>query len=180
VYEPGVSHQQAVQLNRVAAVNGLHRCAEYGVWNFYMFHAAHLQAMLLHEGMKMQPSVNYFHHQNANVRITSLFLELLERQFPIDSPQYDLKLKTAKDYAEGLSVHVNHLNRAVKEVTGRTTTEHLAERIVGEAKALLLQTNWSINEIAYSLGYEYPTYFNNFFKKQTGVAPSSLRQHRIV
>ncbi len=131
--------------------------------------------LLLHEAMKMQPSVSYFKHQNAAVRITSIFLTLLERQFPVDSPQYSLKLRTANDYAEHLSVHVNHLNRAVKEVTGKTTTEHLSERIVREAKALLKHTDWSINEIAYSLGYEYPTYFNNFFKKQTGVTPTSLR-----
>jgi AraC family transcriptional activator of pobA len=131
--------------------------------------------LLLHEAMKMQPSVNYFKHQNGAERIASLFLKLLERQFPVDSPQYALKLKTANDYAEHLSVHVNHLNRAVKEVTGKTTTEHITEHIVSEAKALLQHTNWSVNEIAYSLGYEYPSYFNNFFKKQTGVTPSSLR-----
>jgi AraC-like DNA-binding protein len=123
----------------------------------------------------MQPSINYFKNQNAMARITSLFLELLERQFPVDTPQYQLKLRTANDYAINLSIHVNYLNRAVKEVTGKTTTEHLTERMIVEAKALLLHTDWSINDIAYSLGYEYPTYFNNFFKKQTGVTPSSLR-----
>jgi AraC-like DNA-binding protein len=131
--------------------------------------------LLLHEAMKMQPSESYFKHQNAAARITSLFLKLLERQFPVDSPQYALKLRTANDYAEQLSVHVNHLNRAVKEVTGKTTTEHISERVLSEAKALLQHTDWSINEIAYSLGYEYPTYFNNFFKKQTGITPGSLR-----
>ena len=131
--------------------------------------------LLLHEAMKMQPSLSYFKHQNASERIAFLLLKLLDRQFPIDSPQFFLKLKTATDYAEHLSVHVNHLNRAVKEVTGKTTTAHLAERVVLEAKTLLKHTNWSINEIAYSLGYEYSTYFDNFFKKQTGVTPSSLR-----
>jgi AraC-like DNA-binding protein len=131
--------------------------------------------LLLHEAMKMQPVENYFKHQNAAARITAMFFKLLERQFPIDSPQYALKLRTANDYAEHLSVHVNHLNRAVKEVTGKTTTVHISERILSEAKALLKHTDWSINEIAWSLGYEYPTYFNNFFKKQTGVTPSSLR-----
>ena len=131
--------------------------------------------LLLHEAMKMQPSVNYFEHHNASARIASLFLTLLQRQFPVDSPEYELKLRTAADYAKQLSVHVNHLNRAVKEVTGKTTTEHITGRIITEAKALLRHTDWNINEIAYSLGYEYPTYFNNFFKKQTGVAPSSLR-----
>ena len=39
-----------------------------------------------------------------------------------------------------LNVHVNYLNRAVKEVTGKSTTTHITERIVSEAKALLQHT----------------------------------------
>ncbi|MGF7042285.1 helix-turn-helix domain-containing protein [Mucilaginibacter lappiensis] len=131
--------------------------------------------LILHEAMKMQPAGNYFKHHNANERISTLFLELLDRQFPIDSPGQALKLKTPNQYAEYLSVHVNHLNRAVKEITGKTTTVLIAERIIKEAKALLTHTDWNIAQIAYSLGYEYPNYFNNFFKKQTGLTPRSLR-----
>jgi AraC family transcriptional activator of pobA len=131
--------------------------------------------LLLHEAMKLQPSETYFKHQNAASRIASMFLELLDRQFPIDSPDHALQLRMPAQYAELLSVHVNHLNAAVKEITGKTTTEHLNERIIAEAKALLQNTDWSIGEVAYSLGYEYPTYFNNFFKKQTGITPRALR-----
>lgn len=132
-------------------------------------------SLILHEAMKMQPANEYFKHHNANERISTLFLELLDRQFPVDSPEQALKLKTPNQYAEYLSVHVNHLNRAVKEVTGKTTTVQIAERIIKEAKALLKHTNWNISQIAYSLGYEYPNYFNNFFKKQTGLTPRELR-----
>ncbi|WP_235917492.1 helix-turn-helix domain-containing protein [Hymenobacter busanensis] len=71
---------------------------------------------------------------------------------------------------------MNHLNRAVKEATGKPTTVHIAERIIGEAKALLHHTSWSTAEIAYSLGFEYPTYFNNFFKKHTGTTPLAFRK----
>ena len=131
--------------------------------------------LILHEAMKLQPADGYFKHNNANERISTLFLELLDRQFPVDSPNHALTLKTANQYAEYLSVHVNHLNRAVKEVTGKTTTTLIAERVIKEAKALLMHTNWNISQIAYSLGYEYPNYFNNFFKKQTGLTPRSLR-----
>ena len=70
-------------------------------------------------------------------RLTSVFLELLERQFPIESADNPLQLKTAQDYANNLNVHVNYLNRAVKEVTGKPTTTHITERIISEAKALL-------------------------------------------
>ncbi|MEO6868330.1 MAG: helix-turn-helix domain-containing protein [Ginsengibacter sp.] len=132
--------------------------------------------LLLHEAMRLQPAETYFKHTNASARIAALFIELLERQFPIDSPEHGLHLKTAADYAAKLSVHVNHLNRAVKEVTGKTTTEHISEKITGEAKALLQHTDWNVSEIAYSLGFEYPAYFNNFFKKQTERTPSSFRR----
>ncbi|RZM05180.1 MAG: AraC family transcriptional regulator, partial [Pedobacter sp.] len=90
-----------------------------------------------------------------------------------------LLLKAAKDYANDLGVHANYLNRSIKEVTGKTTTAHISERLVSEAKAILQHTDWNIAEVAYALGFEYPTYFNNFFKKQTGVSPSSVRADRV-
>ena len=131
--------------------------------------------LIIHEALKMQPSESYSQQINAAARITSVFLELLERQFPIESTERSLELKSAQDYAKHLSIHVNYLNSAVKDTTGKTTTEHIAERIISEAKALLQHTDWNIAEIAYALGFEYPTYFNNFFKKKTGQIPTSLR-----
>lgn len=135
----------------------------------------HCLYMVIHEAMKMQAARNPVKHSNAPARLTAQFLELLERQFPIDSPEHALELKTAQDFAVSLSVHVNHLNRAVKEVTGKTTTDHIAERITMEARALLKHANWSIAEVAYSLGFEYPAYFNNFFKKHAQVTPGAFR-----
>lgn len=131
--------------------------------------------LIIHEALKMQPSNTYDQHKNAATRITAVFLELLERQFPIESPDLPLQLKTAQDYARSLSLHTNHLNHAVKEVTGKPTTAHISERIITEAKALLQHTDWNIADIAYALGFEYPTYFNNYFKRLTGTNPKSLR-----
>lgn len=133
-------------------------------------------SLIIHEALKLQPSANYNQTKKAAARITSVFLELLERQFPIETSDHPLQLKSAQDYAQYLNVHTNYLNRAVKEVTGKSTTAHITERIIVEAKALLLHTDWNIAEIAYSLGFEYPTYFNNFFKKLTGTNPKSLRE----
>lgn len=132
-------------------------------------------SLLIHEALKIQPTKNNFKYSNASARITSVFLELLERQFPIETADKPLELKSAQDYASYLSVHINYLNSAVKEITGKSTTTHIAERIVSEAKALLQHTDWNISEIAYALGFEYPTYFNNFFKKRTGNVPKSIR-----
>ncbi|MFV8343510.1 helix-turn-helix domain-containing protein [Flavobacterium sp. XS2P39] len=135
--------------------------------------------LIIHEALKMQPSENYVNNNNAQSRITSVFLELLERQFPIETNERPLELKTAQDYSSALSLHVNYLNRAVKGVTGKSTTTHISERIIAEAKALLQHTDWNIAEIAYALGFEYPTYFNNFFKKNTGTNPKSFRLESV-
>lgn len=136
-------------------------------------------SLIIHEALKLQPSEHYHQAKKATARITSVFLELLERQFPIETSDHPLQLKTAQDYARYLNVHTNYLNRAVKEITGKSTTSHITERIIAEAKALLQHTDWNIAEIAYALGFEYPTYFNNFFKKQTGTNPKSLREAMV-
>ncbi len=64
----------------------------------------------------------------------------------------------------------------MKESTGKTTTEWIAERMVKEAKALLQFSNWDIAEIAYSLGFEHSSNFIIFFKKQTGNTPLQFRK----
>src|SRR5438128_5491786 len=83
--------------------------------------------LIIHEALKLQPSENKDQHRNAASRLTSVFLELLERQFPIESSDNPLQLKTAQDYAKNLNVRVSYLNRAVKEVTGKPTTGHITE-----------------------------------------------------
>lgn len=135
--------------------------------------------LIIHEALKMQPTQISSRHNNATERITTVFLELLERQFPIENTQQHLQLKTAQDYARHLGVHVNYLNSSVKEVTGKPTTNHIADRVISEAKALLIHTDWNISEIAYALGFEYSTYFNNFFKKKTGLVPKAIRTSNI-
>ncbi len=131
--------------------------------------------IIMHEAMKIQPPETFYQPANASERISTLFLELLERQFPIDAPSQTLKLKTANEFAQ-LNVHTNTLNRALKESTGKTTTEWIAERMVKEAKALLQFSNWDIAEIAYSLGFEHSSNFIIFFKKQTGNTPLQFRK----
>jgi len=130
---------------------------------------------MIHCALKMQPTENLYQHMDANVRITGVFTELLERQFPIESTSQRFRLRSARDFAEQLAVHVNHLNRAIRLTTGKTTTEHIIERLASEAKALLKHTNWNISEISYCLGFEDPAHFNHFFKKQTDTTPSAFR-----
>jgi len=142
---------------------------KYDILNHYLH-------LLFHESHKMQSNNSTLEkYPNASSRISSMFIELLERQFPVDSTEQSLKLKTPHDFAERLSVHVNHLNRAVKEATGKSTTEIISARIANEANALLRHTDNTVAEIAYSLGFEHPSNFNIFFKKQTNKTPKTVR-----
>ena len=132
-------------------------------------------AELIHFGQKLQPITALYSKHNSAARVSSLFMELLERQFPIESPRQRLELKSAKDFSARLAIHVNHLNKVLKENSGKTTTELISDRLIHEAKILLKETDWNISEIAYSLGFEELAHFSNFFKKQTALSPLSFR-----
>lgn len=131
---------------------------------------------LIHLAMKLQPSTNFENSKiDSSNRITNLFLELLERQFPIDEKNNQLNFRSASDFANQLSIHINHLNRAVKKTTQKTTTQIITQKIIQEAKSMLKHSNKNVSEIAYSLGFEETTYFNNFFKKNVGQTPLKYR-----
>jgi len=132
---------------------------------------------LLHFALKLEPSLQLNAKPvNATRRIAMLFMELLERQFPIDEVHEKINLRTASEFADQLNVHVNHLNRAVKETTEKTTTQQISERVVQEAKVLLKHTALNVSEIAFALGFGEVTHFNNFFKKHVQLSPLQFRK----
>lgn len=137
----------------------------------------HLQ-LLLHETLRLQPQLHLTAPTSAN-RLATQFVRLLEDQFPIHSPDQPLELTTADAFATQLGVHVNYLNRILREVTGRTTTNHLTERIAQEAKSLLRYSAWPIAVISDSLGFANATYFNHFFRRHMDTSPRDFRQHAI-
>ncbi|GLB49421.1 helix-turn-helix domain-containing protein [Neptunitalea lumnitzerae] len=130
---------------------------------------------LLYQAEKIQPpKKNSQQHTNGAQKIATQFLELLERQFPIEDVGV-LPLRSASDFAEKLSIHVNHLNKALKMVFQKPTSVIIQERILVEAKILLQHTDKDISEIAFALGFKEATHFHNFFKKQTSITPSQFR-----
>lgn len=130
---------------------------------------------LIHTALKFQPAESLYPHPDAKSRTTAAFIELLERQFPIELPGQRFRLRSARDFAQQLSVHVNHLNRSIRDTTGRSTTAHIAQRLISEATALLKHTDWNIAEISYCLGFDEPAHFTHFFKKHTRLTPSAFR-----
>ncbi len=135
---------------------------------------------LIHTALKMRPAIMQpveYRESLASDRITSLFLELLERQFPIESTMQSIQLHSPSDYAQQLNIHVNHLNKTLKKTTGKTTKLLISERIALEARALLKYTNCTINEIAFCLGFEDPSHFIKFFKKSEQTTPNVFRKN---
>ena len=136
---------------------------------------------IIHQALKTQTvTTSLYSKSNATIRVSSLFLELLERQFPFESISQQINFRSPSEFANQLNVHVNHLNKALKETTGKTTSQIVSERIVQEAMILLKQTNWNINEIAWCLGFDELSHFINFFKKNVQVSPKTYRVTEIV
>ena len=135
---------------------------------------------IIHESLKLAPVLPTYQPGTSAARLSVLFMELLDRQFPIASPQHTLPLRNANEFAQQLAVHTNHLNKALRETTGQTTTAHIAAKVVAEAQALLQHTDWSLAEIGYCLGFEHASNFNLFFKKHTGQALSRYRRELRV
>ena len=131
---------------------------------------------LIHAGQKLQPVLAQPPARTAAARIAALFTELLERQFPLLTPAHTLQLRTPADFADRLAVHVNHLNKALQEHTGRSTTALIAERRAQEAKRLLQLPNWTVAQVADSLGFAEVATFSHFFKRHTARSPLAFRQ----
>jgi AraC family transcriptional activator of pobA len=130
---------------------------------------------IIHAALKIQSVAIRKVAISGAERITAEFTKLLESQFPIENNDQRVKMRFAADYSEALLIHVNHLNKAVREITGKTTSTLIAERLVQEAKILLKHTQWSVSEIAWCLGFEELPHLINFFKKHTGQTPKLYR-----
>lgn len=137
-----------------------------------------LVSELIHTALQLRPAQLQKiakSDSNASDRITALFLELVERQFPIESTAQRIHFRTPGEFANQLNVHINHLNKVLKESTGKTTSQLLAERLTQEARAMLKHTHWNIAEIGWSLGFDDPSHFIKFFKKNTQTTPTGFR-----
>ena len=69
----------------------------------------------------------------------------------------------------------NYLSDLLKKETGKSIKSHINEMIVDKSKVILLNSNASVSEIAYGLGFEYPQSFTRLFKKKTGISPLEYR-----
>lgn len=96
------------------------------------------------------------------------FKDMLEKRFT--------EWKKVGEYASALSLSADYLNSVVRESVGKTAKELIQQRVVLEAKRLGLHTDLSTKEIAYRIGFDDPSHFSRFFKKQEGNSFSEFRE----
>lgn len=109
--------------------------------------------------------------KGADLDYTLLFRDLLETNYT--------KLKSVNDYANIICISEKRLGQATSKVLGKTPKEIINDRILLEAKRLLVHTNLSIKEIGQELGFEDPAYFVRYFKKNTQTTPVEFRQSHL-
>ncbi len=146
-------------------------------YNFKFDYIRALLAEIIHDAQKKQPALGAANKDsNSYERITLLFNELLERQFPLDMGNEKMKFNIPSHFASQLNIHVNHLNKVLNKTVGQSTTQIIKKRIIQEAKILLKTTNLPISEIGWRLCFEESNHFSTFFKNQEGLTPKQYRQ----
>ncbi len=108
------------------------------------------------------------------------FFRLLEEETSLINYDSPVRIKTAKEFAVNLSLHPNYLNALLKKHTGQNISTHIKNRLLEESKALLLQTDWQLQDIGYCIGFAEQANFTQFFKKNIGVTPSEFRKDYII
>lgn len=113
----------------------------------------------------------------AHMDSSSSYNSVLLRNFQKLIDQHFREKKLTRDYATILYVTPNHLNALCKDITGRPAGDLIRERVILEAKRLLVNADWNISEIAAELAFADNSYFSRFFKKYTGVTPEEFRKN---
>jgi AraC-type DNA-binding domain-containing proteins len=105
--------------------------------------------------------------RNAAARLSKLYCDQLPQRFRSGA--------SMAEYAATLGVTATHLTRAVKAATGKTAADLLTERVLAEARHLLIETRHPAQDIARHLGFGSAAYFTRFMQQHTGQPPSKLR-----
>jgi len=105
------------------------------------------------------------------VKLEQLLDDYLEKEMPLTSG-----LPTVQYLAEELHVSTHYLSDMLRSQTGQNAQQHIHGKLIARAKLLLSNTNLTVAEVAYRLGFEYPQSFNKLFKQKTAVSPLDFRK----
>lgn len=112
--------------------------------------------------------------KNINTNILSKFENLLNKYFQSDTSQ-DITLPSVGYFADCLNLSPNYFGDLIKKETGKSAQEHIQLKLIDIAKEKIFDSEKSISQIAFELGFKYPQHFNRMFKKITGYTPNEYR-----
>lgn len=116
----------------------------------------------------------FYTRTNLNKDYVTRFEEFLEAYFT--SNELDKKgLPSITQCGKALNISGRYLSDLLKVETGKSAKDHIHGYIIEKAKTILLNSNTSVSNIAYDLGFEYPQHFSRLFKSKTGINPSEYR-----
>jgi AraC family transcriptional activator of pobA len=110
----------------------------------------------------------------SNHDLLSRLEEVLQVSF-LDEQLGSKGLPTVLSIAEALHVSPNYLSGLLKTLTGKSTQQHIHDKLIGRAKEILSTTGLSVSEVAYMLGFDYPQSFSKLFKSKTNLTPIEYR-----
>ena len=163
---PAGIHRQVVDLFEQL----LHESTQSGRMTMDMIRTLMLQLFILiarqdnHSPQNTAPAYNY--------TLLQSFKKLTDKNFAT--------LRLPKDYASLLYITPNHLNALCNDMLGISAGEVIRNRIILEAKRLLVNLDLNINEIAGKLNFADNSYFTKFFKKYTGLTPEDFRKNPVA
>jgi len=111
---------------------------------------------------------------HVNKGILEKFEEILNSYFTSDKPQ-NLGLPSVAYCADALHLSANYFGDMIKKETGKSAKEYIQNKIIDVAKNKTFDSNKTVNEIAYELGFKYPQHFTRLFKNVTGSTPNEYR-----
>ncbi|NIJ54579.1 helix-turn-helix domain-containing protein [Dyadobacter arcticus] len=140
----------------------------------------HTEALIVSNLELLLNYCNRFHDRQfltrskVNKDIVQRFEHILNEYFAQET-LIEAGLPDVKFFAFQLNLSPNYLSDLLNRFTGKTTQEHIHLKLVDAAKSLLWSTEKSISEIAYELGFEYPSHFTKVFRTKTGLTPQQYR-----
>lgn len=108
--------------------------------------------------------------QDALTQFEQLLNEYFESQLPMQEG-----LPTVKYFADKICLSPNYFGDMIKKETGKTPQEHIQEKVVELAKEHIAETDETVSQIAYTLGFQYPQHLSRLFKKRVGCTPNEYR-----
>ena len=116
----------------------------------------------------------FYTRTNLNKDFITIFEKHLEAYFASDELK-NTGLPTVTQCGKALNMSGSYLSDLLKLETGRSAKDHIHTFIIEKAKTALLNTNSTVSEVAYDLGFEYSQHFSKLFKSKTGINPSKYR-----